>query len=81
MGRHSRASQVAAGVGAGSGVLLDINGEIGRISMSVILVPFPHQTKPEPAEGPVPASNWPAKGATSVSARFVGANWIQVNVT
>jgi hypothetical protein len=28
-------------VGAGSGVLLDIHGEIGRISMSVILVPFP----------------------------------------
>ncbi|MEH2520727.1 hypothetical protein V1279_006300 [Bradyrhizobium sp. AZCC 1610] len=47
----------AGGVGAGSGVLLDINGKIGRVSMSVILVPFPHQTKPEPAEGPAPASN------------------------
>jgi len=31
----------AGGVGAGSGVLLDIHGEIGRVSMSVILVPFP----------------------------------------
>jgi hypothetical protein len=31
----------AAGLGAGSGVLLDIHGEIGRVSMSVILVPFP----------------------------------------
>jgi len=47
----------AGGVGAGSGVLLDINGEIGRVSMSVILVPFPHQTKREPAAGLAPASN------------------------
>jgi hypothetical protein len=31
----------AAGLGAGSGVLLDVHGEIGRVSMSVILVPFP----------------------------------------
>lgn len=30
-----------AGLGAGSGVLLDVRGEIGRVSMSVILVPFP----------------------------------------
>jgi hypothetical protein len=44
-------------LGAGSGVLLDINGEIGRVSMSVILVPFPHQTKPESAAGLAPASN------------------------
>ena len=35
----------AGGLGAGSGVLLDIHGEIGRVSMSVILVPFPSQTK------------------------------------
>jgi hypothetical protein len=47
----------AGGLGAGSGVLLDINGEIGRVSMSVILVPFPHQTKPESAAGLAPASN------------------------
>jgi hypothetical protein len=47
----------AGGVGVGSGVLLDINGEIGRVSMSVILVPFPRQTKPEPAAGLAPASN------------------------
>jgi hypothetical protein len=39
----------AGGVGAGSGVLLDVHGEIGRVSMSVILVPFPRQTKAEPA--------------------------------
>ena len=39
----------AGGLGAGSGVLLDIHGEIGRVSMSVILVPFPRQTKAEPA--------------------------------
>ena len=40
-----------AGLGAGSGVLLDIHGEIGRVSMSVILVPFPKgtsQATPEP---------------------------------
>jgi hypothetical protein len=47
----------AGGLGAGSGVLLDIHGEIGRVSMSVILVPFPHQTKREPAVGLAPASN------------------------
>ncbi|MDH2386573.1 acyl-CoA thioesterase domain-containing protein [Bradyrhizobium sp. CER78] len=29
------------GLGVGSGVLLDIDGEVGRVSMSVILVPFP----------------------------------------
>jgi hypothetical protein len=28
-------------LGVGSGVLRDIYGEIGRVSMSVILVPFP----------------------------------------
>ena len=39
------------GLDAGSGVLLDINGGIGRVSISVILVPFPHQTKPESAKG------------------------------
>jgi hypothetical protein len=33
----------AGGLGAGRGVLLDINGEIGQVSMSVVLVPFPHQ--------------------------------------
>jgi len=36
----------AGGMGVGSGVLLDIHGEIGRVSMSVILVPFPQRTKP-----------------------------------
>jgi hypothetical protein len=45
------------GLDAGSGVLLDINGEIGRVSMAVIRVPFPHQTKREPAAGLAPASN------------------------
>jgi hypothetical protein len=31
----------SAGLGVGSGTLLDARGEIGRVSMSVILVPFP----------------------------------------
>jgi hypothetical protein len=47
----------AGGLGAGSGVLLDIKGEIGRVSMSVILVPFPGRAKPEPAAGLAQASN------------------------
>jgi hypothetical protein len=47
----------AAGLGIGSGVLCDIHGEIGRVSMSVILVPFPHQTKPQPAAGLASAAN------------------------
>jgi len=38
----------AAGLGVGSGVLLDVEGEIGRVSMSVVLVPFP---KPAVAAG------------------------------
>jgi len=42
----------SAGLGTGSGTLLDLTGEIGRVSMSVILVPFP---KPERASKPVPA--------------------------
>jgi hypothetical protein len=46
----------AAGLGAGSGVLLDIHGEIGRVSMSVILVPFPKDAA-EPAPKPIPASD------------------------
>jgi acyl-CoA thioesterase superfamily protein/acyl-Coa thioesterase superfamily protein len=33
--------QAAAGLGVGSGTLLDVRGEIGRVSMSVVLVPFP----------------------------------------
>jgi hypothetical protein len=54
----------AAGLGTGSGVLLDIHGEIGRVSMSVILVPFPKgapKAAPtgaaEPAPKPIPASD------------------------
>ena len=42
----------AGGLGAGSGVLLDVHGEIGRVSMSVILVPFP---KAEPKSEATPA--------------------------
>ena len=54
-----------AGLGTGSGVLLDINGEIGRVSMSVILLPFPQanlkappeeKPAPEPGSRPVPVS-------------------------
>jgi hypothetical protein len=47
----------AGGVGVGSGVLLDGNGEIGRVSMSVILVPFPGSPKAEPAGRLASASN------------------------
>ena len=48
----------AGGLGAGSGMLLDVHGEIGRVSMSVILVPFPKaETGAEPALKPVPAAN------------------------
>jgi hypothetical protein len=39
-----------AGLGVGSGVLLDVDGEIGRVSMSVILVPFPGSA-PGPGQG------------------------------
>jgi hypothetical protein len=53
---------MAGGFGAGSGVRLDlhveIGVEIGRVSISVILVPFPGILRPEPAERLVPASNW-----------------------
>ena len=38
----------SAGLGAGSGTLLDVEGEIGRVSMSVVLVPLP---KPAMAAG------------------------------
>ena len=49
--------QLEAGLGAGSGVLFDGTGEIGRVSMSVILVPFPKGNPgPEPASKPVPAA-------------------------
>ena len=71
----------AGGMGVGSGVLLDIHGEIGRVSMSVILVPFPHRTKPEPAVGLAPASKLAPKRATSVSTRSMAVNWMEVNVT
>jgi hypothetical protein len=30
-----------AGLGVGSGTLLDIEGEISRVATSVVLVPFP----------------------------------------
>ena len=38
----------STGLGVGSGTLLDVEGEIGRVSMSVVLVPFP---KPAMAAG------------------------------
>jgi hypothetical protein len=48
--------QPAAGLGAGSGVLLDVNGAIGRVSMSVVLVPFPEgNPRPGPAASAVPS--------------------------
>jgi len=64
----------AGGLGVGSGVLLDIHGEIDRISMSVILAPFPHQTKPESAAGPAPASNWLPKTGDFGLHPFMGVN-------
>lgn len=39
----------AAGLGVGSGALLDVEGEIGRVSMSVVLVPFPKPAISKPA--------------------------------
>lgn len=48
----------SAGLGTGSGTLLDLTGEIGRVSMSVILVPFPKAQSaqnPDVASKPVPA--------------------------
>jgi acyl-coenzyme A thioesterase PaaI-like protein len=47
----------AGGLGAGSGVLLDVHGEIGQVSMSVILVPFPPRLTPDPTPAPASASN------------------------
>jgi hypothetical protein len=59
MGRHSRASQVAAGgrVGRRKAASFGVHGEIGQVSISVILVPFPPQMEREPAEGLMPVSN------------------------
>jgi hypothetical protein len=49
--------QPVSGLGTGSGVLLDRHGEIGRVSMSVILVPFPKaDPKVEPAQNREPPS-------------------------
>jgi acyl-CoA thioesterase superfamily protein len=45
--------QPASGLGTGGGILLDLHGEIGRVSMSVILVPFP---KPSAAAKSGPAT-------------------------
>jgi len=47
----------AGGLGAGNGVLLDVQGEFGQVSMSVVLVPFPRQTKAGAAEGLAKGSN------------------------
>lgn len=43
------------GLGVGGGILLDVHGEIGRVSMSVILLPFP---KPELASLVASAANY-----------------------
>ena len=52
----------AGGLGVGSGVLLDVHGEVGRVSMSVILVPFPKvgtkgDSVAESGAGLAPAAN------------------------
>lgn len=49
--------QPEGGLGAGSGVLPDVHGAIGRVSMPVIPVPFPPGPKAEPADRLAPASN------------------------
>jgi hypothetical protein len=42
----------SGGLGTGSGVLFDLHGEIGRVSMSVVLVPFPKAEAAKPAPMP-----------------------------
>ena len=68
----------AGGMGAGSGVLLDVHGEIGRVSMSVILVPFPRQTEARTRRGAGAGVKLAAKHATSVSARFMAVNGLRL---
>ena len=54
MGRCAAAVAARGGVGAGSGVLLDVHGEIGQF-MSVILVPFRPDRRLSPPGG------WPGR--------------------
>jgi hypothetical protein len=69
-------------LGAGSGGLLDINGEIGRVSMSVIpWCRFRTKRSPNPPPGWRRRQISCPKGATSVSTRFMRVNWIGVNLT
>ena len=43
----------SGGIGTGGGILLDLHGEVGRVSMSVVLVPFPKADPAKPA--PIPS--------------------------
>ena len=64
---------MAGGLGAGSGVRLDLHGvEIGRVSMSVIPVPFPGSLRPEPAGRLGAGVKLAPKQAVSV---FTPASW------
>jgi hypothetical protein len=66
----------AGGLAGGSGGLLDVHGEIGRVSMSVIPVPFPPGPKAEPPAGAGGGVKLAAKRPTSVSIGFMEVNWI-----
>ena len=69
----------AGGLGVGSGVLLDIHGEIGRVSMSVILVPFPQ--RPQSAEPGVEAGTGVQISAQTASTSRVPARvtWVELD--
>jgi len=43
----------AGGLGTGGGVLFDLQGEIGRVSMSVVLMPFPKAAPTKAAAMPI----------------------------
>ena len=76
----------AGGLGAGSGMLLDVHGEIGRVSTSVIPEPFPQARARGPRQSrpqippPIPTQS-PNNAASPVSTACHGVSRIQVNVT
>ncbi|MGB6395132.1 MAG: hypothetical protein WBF73_05565 [Bradyrhizobium sp.] len=43
----------ARGLGIGHGVLFDVEGEIGCVSMSVVLLPFPKSYSANQAQPPL----------------------------
>jgi hypothetical protein len=61
---------------------VEIGVEIGRVSMSVIPVPFPGSLRPEPAGRLGAGVKFAPKQAVSVfTSASWGVNWIGVNVT